>query len=397
LNKTKNNNGKICIMSSVPGTLKAFYSVLLKKITDSPMDITIASSPQPVLAEFEQQYSCKVFPVEITREITLFKDVIAIFKLVKHFRKERYDIVHAHTPKAGLVGMTAALIAGVPNRIYTIHGMPLETMSGMKRIIFRFISKLTSRMATVNIVDSKSLRDLVAKENICSFDNMLMLGEGTACGVDLDRFNINRKDPLIVHQMRQKFNISDDAIVVGYVGRLVPDKGIDMLIEAFDIVTKQADNIYLFLIGGFEQVRNEIVGEKTRCRIVSNEKIIHIDRVEEIVPYYFIMDMLVLPSKREGFNYVLIEAAATGLATVTTRATGCVDGVVDGVTGYVVDIGDHKQLADAIISLIRKPDLRKEFGKNGCERVRRLFDSNYLAAEHLKLYEKLINARHQMC
>jgi glycosyltransferase involved in cell wall biosynthesis len=393
----KNSNGKICIMSSVPGTLKAFYSVLLKKMTDLSMDFTIVSSPQPVLAEFEQQFSYKVFPVEITREISAFRDIVAIFKLVRHFRKERYDIVHAHTPKAGLVGMAAALIAGVPNRIYTIHGMPLETMTGIKRAIFRFVSKLTSRMATVNIVDGKSLRDLIAKEKICSFDNMIMFGDGTACGIDLDKFDINRKDPMAVHQMRQKFNIPDDATVIGFVGRLVPDKGVDILIKAFDIVTKQADNVYLFLIGRFQQVRQEIVDERTRRRIDNDERIIHLNYVEEIVPYYFIMDMLVLPSKREGFNYVLIEAAAAGLATVTTRATGCVDGVVDGVTGYVVDIGDYKQLADVIISLIRKPDLRKEFGKNGCERVKRLFDSNYLTAEHLRLYEKLTNTRHRMC
>jgi glycosyltransferase involved in cell wall biosynthesis len=380
---------KICMVSAVPGTLWGFYGGLIKQLKVSSMDVTIASSDMPHLSDFKEQLGCKVFPVEITRKISPLKDLAAICKLTRHFNREKYDIVHAHTPKGGLIGMISAFLAGISNRVYTIHGLLLETSSGLKRKLLWSSEWLTCKLATKVLVDSHSLKERVIEEKLCPVSKMQILGDGTACGINLDKFNITEKTAELGRQTREKLNIPQDAKVIGFLGRIVPDKGIKCLIDAFEMVQKKSDNIYLLLMGTFETVR-ETVDEETKQRITNNSRVVYGGYANDICSYYSAMDIFVLPSRREGFPYTPLEAGAMGLPVIATKVTGCVDAVVNNVTGLLVDVDNYKQLAEAMLKLLGDPELRKEFGRRGRERVRQLFDSRRLIAEHIALYERIL-------
>lgn len=381
---------KILILSAVPMTLWVFYRGLIRKLQEDGYDLTIASSEGKCLTEFQNRMGCRILPIEIQRRISLFSDVKAIFHLTRHLRKERYDIIHAHTPKAGMIGMFSGFLARTSHRIYTMHGMPMETAIGIKRKILCCVEFMTFRFATSRLIVSKSLSKRAIEEKICKSGEFEILADGTACGIDRERFNSSNKNDDKVRKTRREYGISQNAIVIGFVGRVVPDKGIECLLDAFDIILKTINQeIFLLIIGEYETVR-ESISDLTRERIEENEKIVYGGTADDIVPCYHAMDMLVLPSKREGFNYVLIEAAACGLPTVTTRATGCIDAVVDNETGFVVEIDNSVQLSKAMCKLIENSRLRHVFGLKGEERVSRYFNSDRLIQEHMKLYNSLI-------
>lgn len=377
------------MVSAVPRTLWGFYGDLIRQLKVSSADVTIASSDMPHLSYFKEQLDCKVFPVEITRKISPLKDLTAICKLTRHFKREKYDIVHAHTPKGGFICMISAVLAGISNRIYTMHGLFLETSAGLKRKLLWLSEWLMCKLSTKVLVVSHSLKERILEEKLCQDSKMQMLGNGTACGINLEKFNNAEKTPDLRRQTRKKLNIPQNVKVIGFVGRIVPDKGIKCLINAFEMVQKKSDNVYLLLMGAFETIR-ETIDEQTKQRITNNSCVVYGGYTDDICPYYSAMDMCVLPSRREGFGLTLIEAGVMGLPVITTKVTGCVDAVVDNVTGLFVDKDNDKQLAEAMLKLLKDPELCKEFGRMGRERALKFFDTKRLIAEHMKLYEKIL-------
>lgn len=381
---------KILIISSVPGTLWAFYRVLIRQLVSSGWDVLLVSSEDPLLRQLQDEYQCRVFPIEIPRKMSPLSDLRSIMALVRILRREKVDVVHAHTPKGGMIGMIAAFLAQVPNRIYTMHGFAGETSRGAMRFLLRSIEKLSFRLSTASLVVSKSLAEKAVREKICRPHQVRILGDGTACGIDRGLFQSAGKTPEAVLAMRQKYGIPPHALVIGFVGRIVRDKGVECLVEAFrSIESSDARPVYLMLVGRFETVRDAI-SEQVRKEIENHPRIVTSGIVLDVVSHYYAMDLLVLPSRREGFNYVLLEAAACSLPTITTCATGCIDAVVHGETGLVVPIDAPAELAAAMRQLIEASHLREQFGKNGELRVDTHFRSDRLVKEHIELYERLI-------
>ncbi len=383
---------KICLVASIPGTLRAFYSGLIKRLRELSVDVTIVTSDGPELHDFEKKLGCRIFPVEITRKMSPFRDLLAILRLARYFRREKYDIVHAHVPKGGFVGMLAAILAGLPVRIYTLHGLLLETSTGLKRKLLWLIETLTCRTAATVLVVSPSVRTRTLQERLCPPEKMRILGNGTACGINIEHFNPAKRTPALRSSVRANLKIPDDAVVVGYVGRIVPDKGIECLVNAFELAGNKVDNIYMTLVGRIETVRETLPQDVLR-RIENNPRIIRTGMVSDIVPLYSAMDFVVLPSRREGFPYVPMEAASLALPVIVSRATGCVDAVVDNVTGLIVDVDDSEQLCEAILKLAGDVELRKNLGNNGSERVRRFFDEKIIVEKHIQFYESMIGRK----
>lgn len=385
---------KICILSSVPILLWIFYHDLFGPLRSVFDKVTVAAADMPELKGFEDKFGCSILPLNIARRITPIRDGLLILRFAVHLFCEKYEIVHAHTPKGGLIGMTAAFLARIPNRIYTVHGLPLETAVGIKRKVLRFSEWWSCKLATHVLVVSESLRLRMVAEKICHDSKMRILGKGTACGVKLPYFRPSEKTKSAGQRVREEWGIAADALVIGYIGRIVPDKGIGSLVEAFEIVHQQIAKSYLLMIGPFESVRQTLTAHLNE-RINSNEFIFcNNDFIHDIVPCYAAMDIVALPSHREGFPMVVLEAAALGLPTVATNVTGCVDAVIDNYTGLLVDVDDSRQLAEALLRLARSPQLRKELGQNGLERVHKDFDSAALVKEHVELYKKLLSAGH---
>jgi len=380
---------KICLMSSIPVTLWSFYRSLPELLKREGIEVHICSSYGTELQVFKDE-GVKIWVVPINRRITPFEDIRSILRLVKIFRSGHFDIVHAHTPKAGLLGMIASRLAGVKNPIYTCHGMPLETERGLKRWVLKTCEKISFCCATKVLVVSQSLLQKVRDYGICNSGKAIVLLDGTACGIDLKRFTKNEVLQNSAKKARAELGISNNDILIGFIGRLVPDKGIGVLLKAFCTLVKEYENIHLAIIGDYEPHRGYLSDKEVNL-LDHHVKITHISFTNDIEKYYMAMDMLVLPTKREGFPYTLLEAAAMELPVIATKVTGCVDAVVDGVSGILVKVDDTTELYEAMLKLARDPDLRNKLGKQGRLRVEKLFDSKRLISEHIQLYKTILN------
>ncbi|HEV56292.1 MAG TPA: glycosyltransferase family 1 protein [Phycisphaerales bacterium] len=377
---------RLVLIASIPRTL-FFYQGLIHELIAQGHDVRVLSSGHPELMDL-QEMGCSVLAVNIPRRISPFTDLVTIVRMVRDLRQRRPHIVHAHTPKAGLVGMLASFLVGVPHRIYTLHGCPLETATGLKRRLLWLSDRVACILATHVLVVSSTLHERFQAEGLCPVEKMHMLGDGTACGIDVDHFHPTAETAALAQQIRQEHHIPADAVVFGYVGRLVPDKGIKPLVDGFLDLYAGANHLRLLIVGDLDTSR-ERLDAVTLGHVDNHPAIIHVSHVKDPVPYYAAMDVVILPSRREGFSYVLLEAAAMERPTITTRATGCLDAVVDGQTGLLVDVDNAEQLRRAMAQLSEDATRRRAMGLAGRERVCRSFSLRRLVEEHLRLYEEL--------
>ncbi len=376
---------RVCLVSTVPSTLEVFYQPLLAGLVRAGARVTLISSAGSELDCLAEAHGVDVYPVTITRRISPLKDLSAILRLRRFLRSRRFDLMHTHTPKAGFVGMVAGWLARVPVRVHTLHGLPLETTGGIKRWLLTVADRLTHRLAHKVCVVSRSLCDRAIALRLCHPDKMLILGDGTACGVDLSRFR--RSDTVVqkARHIREQHGISAEAVVIGFVGWLVADKGVTELVDVFTDLARRRDDLHLLMIGADGGERDPLP-TRTLDAIREHPRITHAGLVSDPVPYYAAMDVCVLPTRREGFPYAVLEAAALEVPTIATRVTGCMDAVVDGETGILIDPSSASALGDAIERLIGNEALRHKMGKAAGRRVRESFGSDRLVAEHLSLY-----------
>ena len=387
----KSKKKKICFLSSVPVTLWSFYRDLIRQLINRDFELTLISSDLPELYKLEKELNCSVYAVPILRQISPLNDVLSIRKLWSYLYQHKCDIIHAHTPKGGLVGMISSWLARIPNRVYTVHGLVLETAGGLKRRLLWLAEWLCCKLATKVLAVSPSLRQCVIDQRICPAEKIQVLGHGSACGIDLNVFTLSKNLTDAGRRIRNKYDIPGNSIVIGFVGRVVPDKGIKELVEAFELLPKNMPDAYLLIVGEFETVR-EVLDNKTMSIINNNDHICcNNEFTDDVVPFYTAMDILTLPTRREGFGLTLIEAAALELPTIGTKVTGCVDAVADGVSGLLVEVDNSQELYDAMLTLVQDAELRKKLGSQGRQRVEQLFDSKLLIDKHISLYKGMLD------
>lgn len=324
------------------------------------------------------------------RRIAPLSDLRAIAKLVGVFLHWKPQIVHAHTPKGGLVGMLAAWIAGVPIRIYHIHGLPLETARGLSSWLLWFSERATVAAATQILCVSSSAADAVARAGIATRDRITVPANGSIAGVDSAvRFNPDTLPQARAEEVRRRFGIPDGAVVLGYVGRLVRDKGIPELVEAWQEVRREHEAVHLLVVGMFES--RDPVPADVRKTLEGDPRIHLVGEDWSPTAYYAAMDIVVLPSLREGFPTVPLEAAAMKKPVVATRVTGCVDAVLDEVTGLLVPPQDSRALTAAIKRYLSSPALRAAHGRAARDRVIRDFQPECVRRATCAEYTRLLN------
>ncbi|HEX3159225.1 MAG TPA: glycosyltransferase family 4 protein, partial [Gemmatimonadaceae bacterium] len=293
------------------------------------------SSPGPELGAFGERYDVPVYAVEMPRSVTPLRDLAAVRGIVRVLRRVRPGVVHAHTPKGGLLGMIAAAAAGVPVRIYHMRGLPMMGASGPKRALLRRTEIVACRLAHRVFCVSHSIRQVALEEGLCAPEKIVVLAGGSGQGVDAaDRFDPARQAPGTRGAMRAQHSIPDGATVLGFVGRLVRDKGVVELAEAWGQLREEYPDLHLLLVGPWEP--QDPVPAEVRERLERDQRV-HVAGMEwNTPPLYAAMDLVALPTYREGFPNVPLEAAAMALPVVATRVPGCVDAVADGATGTLV-------------------------------------------------------------
>ncbi len=353
-------------------------------------DVSVVSSPGKQLEALSHQGIASV-GIPMRREISPVGDFVSLYRLWRLVRRSRPAIVEFGTPKAGLLGILAAWATRVPCRIYTMHGLKLETTKGILRSVLLRAERLASSCADRVLCVSESLRQRVVELGIASLEKTVVLAKGTHNGVDLDRFSPALRNFQATQKMRSDLEISEDALVIGFVGRLVKDKGIRELAEAFRILSTGHSKLRLLVVGAFET--GDPVETDVRSYIESAPAVVFQGFVDDTAPYYGLMDVLVLPTYREGFPGAPLEAQASGVPVVTTTATGAIDSVIDGVTGILVPVGDSNSLALAIDKLLRDAELRASMGRAGRERMERDFRPETIWQAQVQLYRDLLQEK----
>ncbi len=381
-------------VTTVPSTVLAFLHGQIEFMQSRGFDVTVVSSPDPELDEAAKRFNVPVHGVPMARRPSPLRDVTALMRLTRLFLRIRPDIVHASTPKAGALGMTAAALAGVPVRIYTVRGLMHEIGFGPLGRVLRTLERVTCRLAHRVIVVSRSAAALLRQEELCPDPKITVIGHGSSNGVDArDRFNPALTDRDTVARVRRDLGIPDDSLVIGFVGRLVRAKGIRELLQAWQLIREQRQAARLLIIGPREHADG--MPPEMLQDLESDPGVYLVGEVpNDRMPYYYTnMDMVVLPSHREGLPNVPLEAAAMALPVVTTNVTGCTDAVEDGVTGSVVPLGDVRALAEAILRYLNDSELRKQHGAAARERVTLHFRPETIWQGLYEEYERLLDQK----
>jgi glycosyltransferase involved in cell wall biosynthesis len=351
------------------------------------------ASPGEFLDRFATRDSVPVTPVSMPRKITPGQDLVAIAALWRVLRKIRPSIVQGGTPKGGLLGMIAASLAGVPVRIYHIRGLPLMTATGSRRHLYRWSERVSCRLANHVLCVSHTVRDVVIQEGLCPAEKIETLRAGSGNGVDAaGRFSPDRLGPDSRRQTRARYGIPDDAVVVGFVGRLIRKKGVVELMQAWEQLRDHYPQLRLVVGGPHESV--DPIPSDVRARMESDPRVHVLGYVDDTPALYTAMDLFVFPTYfHEGFPNVPLEAAAMGLPVVATTIAGCTDAVQEGVTGTLVPPQDVEALKKAIRYYLDDPESRRRHGAAGRERVLRDFRPELIWEALYQTYLRLLQEK----
>jgi glycosyltransferase involved in cell wall biosynthesis len=327
----------------------------LRALRQAGFRVILVSNPGELLDQTAANAGVEPVAITMRRKIAPVADLVSLLRLWRLLGRYRPEIVEFSTPKAGLLGLMAARLRGVPRRVYMLRGLKLETSLGMKRHILLAAERMAAACAHVVLCNSESLRAQACVLRVAPEAKLLLLGGGSSNGVDIERFF-----PGETH-VREELGIACGAPVIGFVGRLTRDKGVPELITAFAAILRSEPEARLLLVGWFDR-SDDSLNEDTRRQIEVDPHIHCTGFVEDTAPYYRAMDVMVLPTWREGFPNVVLEAAAVGVPVVTTISTGSRDSVVPEVTGLLIPPGHPEAITEAVLALLRNPERRHWMG-----------------------------------
>lgn len=373
---------KVCFVTTISLTLKSFVIELAKSMHET--------------GEFEVHFVCDYDndfenmlpeyihykPIPMKRGVS-FDGIKAIVEMKKYFQKEKFDIVQYSTPNASCYASIAAKLAGVPCRLYCQWGIAYVGFQGIKRKIFKQIEKIVCKYSTRIEPDSFGNLNFSHSEKLYKSDKSCVIWNGSASGVNLEKFNISRKNEWRT-EIRQKYCLPEDAFVYVFIGRITKDKGVNELFEAFKTLVNSYKNCYLFLVGNIE--RSESVDVDLYQWTQDESRVIYCGYTNVVEKYLSASDVYLLPSYREGFGSAVVEAEAMGVPVIVSDIPGPTDAMVNGKTGILTPKADSEKLFYNMLYLYNNPTVCAEYGKNGEFFARTNF-------EQRKLFEKIIEDR----
>ncbi len=391
---------KVAHVTTIPMSLH-FLEGQPAALRAAGFDVSAISSPGIDLDAFGRREGVPTHAVPMTRSISPMRDLKSLLHLYRVLREVKPDILHAHTPKAGLLGMVAGTVAGVPARIYQVHGLPLETASGLRKLALWGSDRVACALAHRVLPVSPSLKEALEKSRLVPRPHAVgrtfrplrkskvkVLAGGSVNGVDANGTFDPARSAASRSSIRSAWNVPPNAAVIGFVGRLVREKGVVELAEAWTLLRGMHPDAYLVLIGpsGAEDPLPEQVLQALR----NDDRVRLLGEDWNVAPLMAAMDVVALPTWREGLGMVLLEAAAMALPTVASRVTGCVDAVEDGITGTLVPPRDPQALVAALRRYLTSPELRRAHGDAGRSRVLQKFDRRVVSDALVEEYRSLL-------
>ena len=380
---------KLVRITTVPVSMMVLLKGQLKFMKQNGFDVTMISSEGPEVAQLTAQENCPHIGIKLTRKITPFTDFISLVKLTLLLRKIKPDIVHTHTPKAGLIGMWAAKLAGIKLRLHTIAGLPWMESKGLIRRLLITVEKLTAFAATNVFPNSFVQKDFLLKNGVAK-NKMKVIGNGSSNGIDIDFFSKNLDIENQAKLFRQREQINGDAWVWIFVGRIVRDKGIIELVDAFLEIQQQFPEDKLLLLGE-QEPHLDPLDDKYINLLKSHHSIICCGFKKDIRPYLAASQVLIFPSYREGFPNVPMQAGAMGCALIMSDINGCNEIVNHGKDGWLVTAKNSFELIKAMSDARNNPSLVHEYSNRIREKVISNYSQKSLWNLILSEYQILLN------
>ena len=370
---------RICLIVCNLYTAEVFLLDQIKALT-AHYDVTLATNTQNPRFLAERGISANLIHIPIERKIDFKSDLRALYRVYRMFREQGFTLVHSVDPKAGLLSMTAGMLARIPVRIHTFTGQVWVTRRGAMRLLLKTVDRLIALFATHILIDSSSQRMFLLEQGIVAKEKSFVLGHGSISGVDVSRF---RPNPAARQQIRAKNCVPAESLLFLYMSRLTRDKGALVMAEAFAKFAASDDRSHLFVVGPDE---DEVLPAMTRLFSKCLPRVHFFGFTS--VPEEFMAgaDVLCLPSYREGFGTVLINAAAAGIPALAAHVYGSVDAVEDGITGLLHQPGNVSEMVGHMIRLKNNPSLRKTMGDNGRRRTVRDFSEQSVTKAVLNFY-----------
>jgi glycosyltransferase involved in cell wall biosynthesis len=378
-------NSKLIRITTVPISLDKLLEGQLKYM-NSFYNVTAISSETENLKNIGIKENVQTFSIEMSRKITPILDLIAVVKLVLFLIKEKPLIVHSHTPKAGILAMIASKLAGVPIRLHTVAGLPLMETKGLKRKVLENVEKLTYSCASKVYPNSKGLYDFIVTNNFTKSSKLKIIGNGSSNGINTDYFSPDEVSQLQQEIVRSELGIHAEDFVFIFVGRLVGDKGINELVQAFKKLTNKKANLKLILVG-MEEKHLDPLHIATQEEIIANENILFVGFQKDIRPYLAISKALVFPSYREGFPNVVLQAGAMGLPSIVTDINGCNEIIIDQKNGIIIPVKNSVAIENAIDRMINEKGLFNTLQSNAREMITSRYEQKVIWEAILKEYK----------
>ena len=343
-------NPKLIRISTIPISLDKLIEGQMKFMASHNFEVFGISSPGELLEKVGNKEGVIVKGIKMSRKITPIQDLRAVLKLYWFFKKENPQIVHTHTPKAGIVGMLASYFAKVPNRLHTVAGLPLLEEIGIKRKILNIVEKLTYSCATKVYPNSYGLKEIIKENQFANEDKLKIIANGSSNGIDTSYFDPELFSTKDNEYLKAKLGIKKTDFVYIFVGRIVSDKGINELITAFEKLCLIEENLKLLIVGPFEK-KLDPLKEKTTFIMKHNKHIISVGYQNDVRPYFSISNCLVFPSYREGFPNVVMQAGSMSLPSIVTDINGCNEIIENNVNGKVIKPKSVSAIYDAMLEM----------------------------------------------
>lgn len=383
---------KLIRITTIPGSITHLLKNQLK-FMNQYYEVHAISSPGEQLEEVRKREEVPVHGVNMTRTISPWKDLIALIKLIKIMRRTKPEIVHTHTPKAGTLGMLAAKMAGVPIRMHTVAGLPLLEATGKKRKLLDVVEKITYSCATKVYPNSFALKDIITQNGYCKEEKLAVIGNGSSNGIDTSHFDPAAISPGTVRSLRQELNLKDTDKVFCFIGRIVKDKGIHELVEAFMKNVSGHPHIKLLLVGPFEKDLDPL-NKETEELLFSHPDIRFAGFQKDVRPYLAISDVFVFPSYREGFPNVVMQAGAMGLPCIVSDINGCNEIIEHKINGWIVPPKNVEELGNAIRFMTENEEASRKMADISRQMIVNRYGQQYIWEQLLAEYRKQVKETH---
>lgn len=380
---------KIIRITTIPMALRYLLPGQMNYMKENGFEVLMISADGKNLKEVIENERCRHIVVPMTRKITPLQDLKCLIQLINIFRKEKPDIVHSHTPKAGLLAMIAAKLTGVKIRIHTVAGLPMVVEKGLKKLLLKTVEKVTYAFANHVWPNSNSLLQYIKENKFTSPEKLKIIGKGSSNGIDTNKFNVESLNPDLLKDIKSSINYSEENIYLLYIGRLVKDKGIIELVNVFVSLQQEFLLLKIILIGDFEESLDPLP-KTTLEEIKNNTSIIHVRWTDRVEYYLRLSNIFVFPSHREGFPNVLLQAGAMRLPIICSSIMGNIDIVRDNETGLTFKCQDEIKLKNKIILALNEPEQINKMANKLYQMIITSYNREMFWQTMLSEYKKLI-------